>query len=139
MKTPINTEETTLESVDSNQTFFSSEEPLFEKNALPVDPAMASATGPTPRKKPPILFLALGALGVVMVIVIVAAVMLPQPVRQQLMAQPSPTPVSTAELNDQQRRIQELQGDLRLADPTQLDLPFPQVRMGLTIQQEKNR
>jgi hypothetical protein len=137
MKNPVPIDEQTLDTVEINQTLFSSQEPLFEKNSLPVDPSAVVA--PAERKKPPILFLILGAVGVVLLMAITGLALLPKPMRQQLLAQPSPTPVNQAELTDQQKRIQELESDLHSADPTQLDLPFPQVRMNLSIQEEKNR
>lgn len=123
--------ETTPE-VQSNQTHFAEEEPIFEETSLPK-----SATRPGEEKavKPGIspAVIVLTVLLIMMALGVATLFFLPQSTPQVVVQEPSPTPSPIAQETGIQDRLSELNTDLQSADPTKLNLPFPPVDMKLSI------
>lgn len=121
--------------IPSNQTHFAEEEPLFEESSLPVDP---NAPIVPRKKKSPLALILIGAGLIVIVILFLIVIMLLMPVQMlPTKAKPSPTPTVKKDVSALEQRINELDVDLKQADPSKLDLPFPPVNMELELDKKR--
>ena len=119
----------------TNQTRFSSEEPLFQENesGLMNSPHDESKKKVTFFQKHKMVIL--GGTGVLLIIfslVMILALSSPR-VRKVIVPQPTPSPVAQNSSDQFQSRVQELEGNLKEADPSQLDLSLPPVDMTLSL------
>jgi hypothetical protein len=121
-----------LPEVSSNQTQFSTEEPLFENASLPSSSQKIAPETSSPKKPNPLFFLVVGLLFFIIVLLLIV-LLLPQKNLPKLMVQPTPSPVSTAKQTELQQRVNEINTDLKNADPTKVDLLFPPVDMSLNL------
>jgi|GEM_PF-1221255 len=126
---PVEVNET---DVLSNQTTFFEQEVMGESPAeLPVDIDPNFAEKEIARKKRKRILILAGTGSIAGLLLVVALLVLIMPEAQQrLTATPSPipfgqTPTETA----LSRRLDEVEADLRAADPVKLDAPFPPVNM----------
>lgn len=120
------------EVVDSNQTNFTWEEPIFEAVHQPIDPNATSISVATPWFKKPIIILALAVVGLLITLIAVASLFRPSPA-PLVEASPSPSPVQVTVSDPLRQEIEALQVELQEADPSKLDLPFPPVNFELQI------
>jgi len=127
----------------TNQTQFGVEAPLWEKgtatqSASSLAQAQATAEAATAKAKtkktlPKILIF--GAAAMTFLLVITALVLLTKKQNvgsSSTIVQPSPTSNVETQTADQ-ARLDELQSDFRLADPTQTTTPFPPVSLSISL------
>lgn len=118
----------------SDQTAFSNQAPLFEKNQKPVvAPESELVTPPPPKRK--VLILVIGGLSGILVLFLGIVFWLSQQSsvpQDQRLASPSPSiaPVTDTQF---QARLNEVKNDLNMADPTRRDLAFPPVDMEIQL------
>lgn len=116
----------------SNQTSFFEDE-LLEQTppTMPVEIDPQQAEKEIARKKRKRLLILAGTGGVVVLLFLVAGVVLLTPEAiPRLTATPSPIAIGqTPQQNQITKRLDELEADLRAADPIEINTPFPPVNM----------
>lgn len=118
------------EEVQTNQTQFGFDEPLFEEPPSLLDP---NAVVPVAKKSHRRLMMVAG-LGLLGVLLLFAALLsLRKPADTRIEATPTPTPVLNQNQDVYLSRLGELQKDFRNADPSQTTLPFPPVSLNIIL------
>lgn len=113
---------------DTHQTQFTWEEPLFEETRGPA-PIVAEPTVDLPKKpwyKKP-LVLALGFFMIVMTLLVISMMMTPPPQEDVMAPEASAEPIVSLVSDPLKLKIVQLKAELRAADPTNQELPFPPV------------
>ncbi len=114
-----------------NQTHFGAEEPLFEPvwQPQPVVTEVAP-TSPKNRKK---LFL-IGGVAVVIVLVLLTSLMALSDRSGPLLTETESTPPPSSQtLSPLDTKIKDLKTELKAADPSEQELPFPPVQMTIFL------
>ncbi len=124
------------ESAILNQTAFGEEEPLFQDGAAPASATMlpgAPTEGAVKSKlQNPVVFIG-GAVAIVIFLLLFIVAFLPREM-PQFMGEESPSPTVEAQApSELDKRLQELENDLKANDPTKQDLPFPPIDMKLFL------
>ncbi len=126
----------------SNQTAFSSEEPLLQSDqvqfneVVDLDPeatAEAAKIKQAKQKRQKLYLIGGGIGGFLILILLLAVALQPQKVVQQTILSPSPSPVSQVNRNQFQARLDELNTDLMNADPSKQNLAIPPVDLSITL------
>lgn len=116
----------------SNQTTFFEQEVMGETPAeLPVDidPDFAEKEIARKKRKRMVILAGTGSMAGLLLIVALLVLIMPE-AQQRLTATPSPIPFGQSQTETTlSRRLDELEADLRAADPVKLDAPFPPVNM----------
>jgi len=125
----------------TNQTQFGIEAPLWEKGK-PIQSTSSLAQAGTEAaaakaktKKPLPKIMLFGGVMIVFLLVITALAVLTKKQNvgnSVITAQPSPASSTETKTGDQ-ARLDELQSDFRLADPTQTNTPFPPVSLSISL------
>jgi hypothetical protein len=118
--------------VDTNQTEFSSVEPLFEKP--PVDPATL-VPKPAPKSHRVLMFVIGGVVVVVLLIIVLVVLLSRRQMLPTLLPQPTPTP--STQLDPLRQEVVNLRTELEAADPTKQELPFPPVDLDIFLEQQR--
>jgi len=121
--------EETPKEVQTNQTQFGMEKPLFEESPYFTESDVKEVM---PKKKPPFLFIGL-AFFAVFLILLGALALVQKKTTVSFLPGPTPSPVVNQNVDVYKARINELQNDFRDADPAQTTLPFPPVSLGITL------
>ena len=127
----------------TNQTQFGIEAPLWEKGKpilsttglAQAQAAAEVAAAKAKTKKPIPKVIVFGGVMIVFLLILtgLALVAKKQNVGNSVVTtQPSPTSSTETKTADQ-ARLDELQSDFRLADPTQTNTPFPPVSLGISL------
>lgn len=125
--------EPTEPGVDTNQTTFSWEEPLFEQTAAVSDPVAATAVPRKPWYTKP-LVLVIGGLSLLLVILLALVLILRPAPPQFVLPEPSASPFVSTVSDPLKLRIQQLKLELEEADPTKQDLPYPPIDPTLKLE-----
>jgi len=119
-----------------NQTEFSAEEPLYEKVRSPEKPAEPMpeeevAVAPKDNKKKKILI----ASGIIFAsfLIIISVLMSGGGTTSESKLNPTPTPEAVDTRTPMQARLEELQAELREADPNQQPLLFPSMDYNISL------
>lgn len=130
------TEPTSYPPVD--QTQFMTEEPLYEKRMpRPADPAPNQLDLAAPRPKNPLKIAVMGAVGVVGLLILLAAVVTVMPqAKKDVPVTEQPNSAQEVMSGPFQQKINDLRAELKASDPSAESLPFPPVDMNITIQEE---
>ncbi len=121
------------ELVTDDQTQFGLESPLFTVPRKSKPESELTPEEITRQKRQRLLIgLGIGLLILLMVLVVVAALMKPR-VSKTLTPDASSTPVPHQQLSPLEQKVDTLRKDLRLADPTRQDLPFPPVDLEIQL------
>ncbi len=116
----------------SNQTTFFEQEVMGETPAeLPVDidPDFAEKEIARKKRKRMVILAGTGSMAGLLLIVALLVLIMPE-AQQRLTATPSTIPFGQSQTDTTlSRRLDELEADLRAADPVKLDAPFPPVNM----------
>lgn len=111
-----------------NQTQFTNESPFYEEVYLPAEEVNSKKKSFFKTKKALLLLIPL-----VLILLVAVGAMMP---KRKLVptVEPTPTPVITdINLNQYEQRINTLEEELDLADPTDTVLPFPAVDMNIYL------
>jgi hypothetical protein len=118
--------------VNSDQTRFTTEEPLFESRYVPTDPHPQPA--PPSKVQQYRWWLIGGGILSGLVIMVTVTVLMRQPEVVPKIIQATPQPVTSAEMKPFERELQTLKSELRSADPAKQELPFPAVNLTLSLE-----
>lgn len=114
--------------IDTNQTEFSSVEPLFERP--PVDPKTLEVK-PAPKSQK-VLMAVIGAVIVVFILIIILVIVMSRrEMLPDILPEPSATP--STQLDPLRQQVHDLRAELEAADPTKQDLPFPPVNLDIFL------
>lgn len=122
------------EHIDTNQTRFALEEPLLDQPHSPRSAQLTSESPlvPLPWWKNKKVLLG-GAIAILVVFILMIGLLLTSGGENpMLLPDPSPSP-TTERSTEYQQRLKTLQDDLKKADPTQKELPFPPVSADITL------
>jgi len=115
-----------------NQTQFISEDQIFSSSNVAIpDPVIEEKKEPEKKSnKKKILFIVLGVVFLLLFSLVMLLKMRKKPVKQE---DEVVNQKVSEELTPMQQRIESLREDLEVADPTNQDLTFPPVDMGLRL------
>jgi hypothetical protein len=120
----------------TNQTQFSSEEPLYEKVASPLadTPAEQEHQAKLEKQRKRVMFMVISASVVLFFIVGALVLLVPKRMPIQRQARTTPSPKTQAQKTDLDLKLDQVELNLKNSDPSKIDLPFPPVDMGITLE-----
>lgn len=119
----------TEEHYNQNQTQFTADEPLLEQPIQPV----VTPTDPAPIKKSPPKWLVPAIVGVGVITLLIILIALRSRSEINLPPESVVQPPPARELSPLELRLEEIRLQLRAANPTLQELPFPPLDMQLKI------
>ena len=117
-----------------NQTLFSEEQPFFDVNSYAGDPA----NGDRSKKKSKKSIIIIALVGFMVMVIIALTIMRFFPKNNGgTNLEPSPTPSPSGPLTGLDLLFQELDVEIKKADPTENILPFPPIENNILVTPEK--
>jgi len=117
----------------TNQTRFSSEEPLFENPPFITSSSTAPVEPVQKKKFSPLLLLGGGVIGLVVILLVAVVVFSPKRQNTPVSVEPITQQAVENESTELTRRLSEVEADLKAADPVKVDLPFPPVSFSIYL------
>jgi hypothetical protein len=121
----------------SDQTSFGLESPLFAPKKKPKSLADMTPEELAAHKRKKLLMAVLVGVGIFLVLVIIMAVMLKRRTPGRVSPEASAEPESSQTLSPLEQKVETLRQDLRQADPTRQDTPFPPVDLTIELDEVK--
>lgn len=131
---PTSPESVPLEEL-TNQTQFASEEPLFQDVSSPLEETEEAQAHQQQlaRERKRLTLIVSGVVAFLVLLIVTAAVLMPKHMITKKVVVTSPSPTMTAQESQLQQQLDVVDTNLKNADPSKLDLPFPPVNLSLSL------